>query len=153
MTQRPNVVRAALKFAHPEPLAKGRAMLERVKAAGIDPRVQKTNECLFGNPGYHSSDTPRMELLLNYFGHDKTLPEFRQGLPDWADYLLPIMGGPPLGKEKEGLAFDWKQYREAYMSFWPSRTVLVLPTFLYAYRATKKDIYKEAAVRMIDDLC
>ena len=88
------LVRAALKYAHPEPLAKGRAMLERVKAAGEDPRVQKTNECMFGNPGYHSSETPRMELLLNYFGHDKTLPEFQQGLIAWADYILPILCGP-----------------------------------------------------------
>ena len=129
-------------------------MLERVKAAGIDPRVQKTNECLFGNPGYHSSDTPRMELLLEYFGHEATIPEFRKGLVAWADYLLPIMGGPPLGKEKEPGAkpFDWEVYRESYLGFWPSRTVLVLPTFLYAYRVTKDEKYRKAAVTMIDDL-
>jgi hypothetical protein len=145
ITNRPSVVRAALKFAHPESLAKGKAMLERVKAAGIDPRIQKTNECLFGNPGYHSSENPRMDLLLSYFGHDTTLPEFRAGLLEWADYILPIMG-----KGKDG--FDWNSYREAYMNFWPSRTVLVLPTFLYAHRLTKKDIYKDATVRMMEDL-
>lgn len=151
LTQRPGVVRAALKYAHPEPLSKGRAMLERVKAAGIDPRIQKTNECLFGNPAYHSSETPRMDLLLEYFGHDKTLPEFRQGLLEWADYILPLMAGPPLGKE--GPPLDWNAYRESYMGFWPSRTVLVLPTFLYAQRMTKSDVYKKAAVMMFDDLC
>jgi hypothetical protein len=145
LTHRPSVVRAALKFAHPESLAKGRAMLERVKAAGIDPRVQKTNECLFGNPGYHSSENPRMELLLSYFGHDKTVPEFRAGLLEWADYLLPILG-------KGQGDFDWAAYREAYLNFWPSRTVLLLPTFTYAYRVTKKDIYRDVVVRMMDDL-
>ena len=145
VTHRPALTRAALKFAHPESLAKGKAMLERVKAAGIDPRIQKTNECLFGNPGYHSSENPRMELLLSYFGHDKTVPEFKTGLIEWADYILAIMG-----KGKDG--FDWNSYREAYMNFWPSRTVLVLPTFIYAHRVTKKDIYKEATVRMMEDL-
>jgi hypothetical protein len=155
ITQRPPIVRAALKFAHPESLAKGKAMLERVKAAGLDPRIQKTNECLFGNPGYHSSENPRMELLLSYFGHDKTLPEFRTGLLEWADYILPIMAKAPAkpAPDKGGLGGgDWDSYREAYMNFWPSRTVLVLPTFLYAHRVTKKDIYKEATVRMMDDL-
>jgi hypothetical protein len=145
VTNRPNVTRAALKFAHPESLAKGKAMLERVKAAGIDPRIQKTNECLFGNPGYHSSENPRMELLLSYFGHDKAVPEFRAGLIEWADYILAIMG-----KGKDG--FDWNEYRKGYLDFWPSRTVLVLPTYIYAHRVTKKDIYKEATARMMDDL-
>jgi hypothetical protein len=155
ITHRPAVVRAALRFAHPESLAKGKAMLERVKAAGIDPRIQKTNECMFGNPGYHSSENPRLELLLGYFGHDKTLPEFRAGLLEWADYILPILAKAPAGPalEKGGLGGgDWNSYREAYMNFWPSRTVLVLPTFLYAHRLTKKDIYKSATVRMMDDL-
>jgi hypothetical protein len=145
VTNRPSLVRTALKYAHPESLAKGKAMLERVKAAGIDPRVQKTNECLFGNPGYHSSENPRMELLLSYFGHDKTVPEFRTGLIEWADYILAIMG-----KGTDG--FDWNAYREGYLGFWPSRTVLVLPTYVYAYRMTKKDIYKDATARMMEDL-
>jgi hypothetical protein len=96
-----------------------------------------------------------MEQLLSYFGHDATLPEFRKGLVAWADYILPILGDPaPLGKggRADAKELNWDRYRESYMTFWPSRTVLVIPTLLYAYRATKNDVYKKAAVMMIDDL-
>ena len=54
---------AALKHAHPERLTRGREIIERVKAAGDDPRVMKKNDGVFGNPGYHSSETPRIEAL------------------------------------------------------------------------------------------
>src|SRR5262249_47414674 len=72
----------------------------------------------------------------------------------WADFILPIMARAPAkpDPDKPLGGGDWKSYRECYVNFWPSRTVLVLPTFLYAYRATRKAVYKEATVRMMDDL-
>ncbi|MBM4020397.1 MAG: hypothetical protein FJ288_19110, partial [Planctomycetes bacterium] len=97
----------------------------------------------FDNPAYHACKMPAYVRFLEHFDLPHDQRKDREAILRYADYSLEhIGGGPP----------DIEKLRAAWLSFWPNRTVMLLPLLLEAQTITGDAKYGRIAAALFDDL-
>jgi len=94
------------------------------------------------NPAYVARSMGDQLRFFEWAGVPYPKAEYEQAVRDFAPYTLKLFGGEP---------FEPSNFRESYREEWPSRTAMLIPLMLDAYRLTREERYGDAARSLFDD--
>src|SRR5262249_30876907 len=102
-----------------------------------------SNMAWIGNPAYAALAIGEDVRWLEWLGMPYRRDEYRKVVQEYADFTLRLFGGDP---------YEPKRYGERYLREWPSRTTMLIPLMLCAYRQTGEARYAQAARMVYDDV-